>query len=69
MQDEDDNDNSDAAFGRMMATHSQNMQNPSRPLDNADDSFTGERSASRYALQSMSLKPGVHSCTSLYTCC
>ena len=71
-QDEGDNESGDAAFGRMLASHNQNMQNPSRPLDDADDSFAGEPSASlcmpqmeRWRLPKVS-KP---SCSSLFMRC
>jgi len=40
-QEEDIEDNESAAFGRMLATHNQNVQHRVRPLDDADDSFAG----------------------------
>ena len=58
-QDEDDNENGDAAFGRMMATHNQNTQNPSRPLDSVDDSFTGAPSVSIFLKLKMNVTKGV----------
>lgn len=38
---EEPEDNESAAFGRMLATHNQNVQHRARPLDDADDSFAG----------------------------
>ncbi|KAL0025751.1 hypothetical protein WJX77_008951 [Trebouxia sp. C0004] len=38
---EEPEDNESAAFGRMLATHNQNVQHRAQPLDDADDSFAG----------------------------
>ena len=50
MQEEDALDNGDAAFNRMLATHGQNVQNRSRPLEDADDSFAGKATAGSFSL-------------------
>ena len=41
VQEEDDNDTGDTSFNRMLATHGQNMQHRSRPLEDPEDSFAG----------------------------
>ena len=45
MQEQDAEDEEGAAFGRMLASHNQNVQHRARPLDDAADSIAGEASA------------------------
>ena len=42
VQEDENNDNSDAAFSRMLASHDQNMAHRARPMDDAEDSFAGK---------------------------
>ena len=39
---EEEHDDEGAAFGRMLATHDQNVQNRAQPLDDPEDSFAGK---------------------------
>lgn len=48
MQEQNAEDDEGAAFGRMLASHNQNVQSRARPLDDADDSIAGEASAAMH---------------------
>ena len=43
LQEQDAHEDEDAAFGRMLATHNENVQSGARPLDGSEDSFAGKQ--------------------------